>query len=936
MPAFEVTDTRLDRPLSEGPTSSTVLSRGELNRSGRTNLSDLLRELPEFPNAYINDNVAISGTRGGNAADLRGLGAGNTLVLVNGRRTTVSADPSDTTVFVDLNRYPPGLLERVEILKGGASAIHGADAVGGVINLITRRRPDGGELRVSYGNTFDTDASELNMTAITGATQGQLGVSVSADFMERHALANRDRWFSRTANLVPRFLASYDYFAKLSSGDIAGYDGRSLTAPNARLVLVPGQVNGQNGVNIPGLAAGTTITFLPGTGGAASGTLSQATPSFTAPATGTTAGQFNAENAATFVAPELTRGDPAARNLFNFNDYIWLVPEAARAGGNLRLDWQAAAGPYVFAEAGGQHNRSHTEFHPVGTSALVPRTNPYNPFGVDVTAAWRIAEAGPRQSQVVDDSSSSLLGIRSADHASITWETAISYSRDSFTDTTTNAMNATRTLAALASTNPATALNPFGGAGYRNDPALIASLKTTPWFGGRADLLMFDAQVAGVIGRTTAGPIRLAGYLEKRRERFSSVSDAESQAGDVLGQGQTGADVDWSRIVNAASAEIRVPLVGPPGGDGAPSRLSFEAAARLESVAGAFHSGAKPSLGLVAQPIPSLQLRLSHAWTFRAPTLPQLYAPQSDGFYNSVLDPRRPVALTGDLNDGPNVSRLVRSGGNPALTPETGRVLQAGAVWEPHHVSGLTIETTWYRYKIENIITGVGPDYVLQNELGGLGALVQRAPGSETYVNTSGSPIKVLTGPNGQTTLVAPGATATVPGRLTRIDSYIVNLSRRRLLGSDYAVRYVIGNPAQQRWILGAAASYTESASTAYDHYSPLVSYTGFAGSPRWRGRSTVDWDHQALSLGTTFTYTASSGSHEDGSYEKPYRLVNLRAGYTTVHNSWLHGAQVSVGLDDLFNETPPLYNDPPIGYSHGAIARPQGRFWRMELKQSW
>ena len=934
LPTIEVTGTRLGRPLDASPTSASVLTRAEIERSGVARLGELLATLPEFPANYITDTVAINGTRGVQAMDLRGLGAGNTLVLVNGRRTTVSANVWDTTTFVDFNRFSPAFVERVEILKGGASAVYGADAVGGVINIITRRQPAGGEAALSYGNTFATDAAELNASAAVGAAQGRLGLSVGLDFFQRHAQAHVDRSFSRTANLVPRFAGAYDYYASLPPGELAGYDGRSLTAPNARVLLVGGQVNGQNGVAVPGLPAGAAITALPGTGGTSAGTLNVATPNFTAPYTAATNGQFTAAAAVGYVAPELTRGAPGARNLFDFNRYIWTVPEARRIAGNARLDYGFANGLALFAETAGGRNRSVTQFHPPGVSALVPRTNPFNPFGVDVTTVWRIPDAGPRRSVVNDGNFSGLAGLRGRAHSPIAWEVAAHYSRDEFRDTISNTYLASRVFAALTGASPATALNPFGGESYRQNATLLESLKTQSWFGGAADLLGFDAQASGTVLDLPGGPVRAAAYAEHRRERFSAVSDAASQAGDILGSGQSGGDVSWERSVLALAGEVRLPLLASAGGAPGSERLALEGAARMENFSGNFHSGFRPTAGLVACPTRELLMRASYAWTFRAPTLPQLFAPQSDGFFNSVPDPRRPVALTGDLNDGPNVSRLVRQGGNPGLSAETGRVRQTGAVWRPRAISGFALEATWFRYDLENIIAGVSPTYVLDNELGGLGALVHRAAGSQTFVNTTGSPIKVLTGPAGQTTSIAPGQSATVPGSLQRIDSFTVNLSRRRLVGWDFGTRYA------RQWsgthcTFTAGATYLDQSSSAYDQQSPLVNNAG--GNPRWRGRATLDGERGPWGAGLTMTYTASSGYHSaDGGYQKPYRVVHLRASYTAGRNSWLRGTQFMIGLDDVFNESTPLYADPPMGFNYGTVSRPQGRFWRMTAKQSW
>jgi outer membrane receptor protein involved in Fe transport len=934
----EVTGTRLGRPLAESPAPALVIDRDEIERSGRTNLADLLRDRPEFPGTGINDNVAISTTRGSVALELRGLGAGNTLVLVNGRRTSVSANAFGDTVFVDGNRFPPAAIERVEVLKGGASAVYGADAVAGVVNLITRRLPSGGEWRLSYGNTFDRDAAELEAAVATGASRERLGLTVSASFLQRHALASRDRSFSRTANLVPRFAGTYAEFAALPAGTLAGYDGRSLTAPNARFSVAAGQVNGQGGVDIPGLAAGTPITALPGTGGEPGGTLAQATPGFAAPFREATGGPFQGAAAASFVAPELTRGDPAARNLFNFNEHIWLVPAAERAGFGGRLDFAATRALALFAEAGVQHNVSRTEFMPVGVSATVPRTNPYNPFGVDVNTVWRIADAGPRRSRMVDEAFSLVAGARSTPGAALAWETAASYSRDDYRDTTTNVLSAARVLAALASPQRATALNPFGGESFHHAAAVIDPLKIATWFAGWADLASVDARASGTLLRTPFGPVEGAAYLERRHERFNAFSDPATQAGDGLGFGATGPDARYVRHATALAFEARAPWSAAAPGAAATSgpRAALEAAARMENFAGSFRSGFRPSVGLVAQPGAGLIVRASQAWTFRAPSLLQLHAPQSTGYANSMPDPRRPVALTGDLFDGPNVSRLIREGGNPALGAETGRVFQFGLAWQPPRLGGLALEAGWFRYEMENLITGIGGAYALANELSGLGHLVHREAGSETYVNRTGAPIPILSGANGQTRDIAPGESVTVPGRLQQVDSYLVNLSRRRLVGWDFAARYTLETTRRARWIATVALTGTIEASSAFDRFSPLIDYSGAGSQPLWRARATLDHERGAWSVGASFHYTPSSGSHRDLSYVNPYRLVHLRAAWTAPRDSWLRHTQFSAGIDDLFNEEPPLANDPPVGYATFVVARPQQRFWRVAVKRTW
>lgn len=928
---FEVTGTRLSRPLEASPINYTVVSREALASSGRARIGEVLRDLPEFGGNPVTDMVAFNESRGVSAFDLRGLGNGNTLILVNGRRTTVNANAFDLiTTYVDLNRFSPAFVERVEILKGGASAIYGADAVGGVVNILTRRRPAGGEASLSYGNTFKTDAAELDATLAAGASRGGLGVSVGIDYFQRHAQAHVDRPFSRSSDETARFTGAYDYYARLPAEQRQNFDGRLLNSGNARFSVVPGQVNGRNGVNVPGFPAGVEVTTLPGTGGLAS-----ATPSFAQPFRGTTTGQFAAAAAGTFVAPEVARGDPNARSLFDRNLYIWTLPEANRLAANTRLDYDLAPGVALFGELAGGRNRSRTEYHPREFSGVVPRTNPYNPFGVDVTVEWRIPDDQRRRTITEDDHLSGIVGVHSAPDRALHWETAASYSRDEYVDTTRGLYRASRVQAALASTDPATALNPFGGRDYRQAAPVFNAIATNAWFGGMADLLTFDGQVSGHPWKLPAGRIEIAVFVEHRRERFSSVSDAASRAGDILGTGQSGADVAYSRSVDAIAAELRVPVL--PSADGSPlPRLALEGAARREKFSRSFDSGTKPSLGVVARPMADVMVRGSVAKTFRAPSLPQLFSPQSDTFYNNVPDPRRPPALSGDDNDGPNVPRLVRPGGNPGLAPETGRVLQAGAVWSPRAGHGFSAEATWFRYELEDLISGVSPTYVLDNELGGLGSLVHRESNGQSVVNRTSNAVPVLTGPAGQTTLVAPGQSTTLPGRLTRVDVFTVNLSRRRLEGWDFGVRQR-GQIAGGTWNAAASGTYTHFSGGAYDRLTPMINSAGASGQPRWRARGALDWTRGAWAAGTTMTYQASSGYHDpNGYYQKPYRVVYVHANYTSPRQSWLRGMEIQLGVDDLFDEDPPLNLDHPIGFSYSTIARPQGRFWRVTLIRKW
>jgi iron complex outermembrane recepter protein len=174
--------------------------REDLDASGQDSLVDFLRLLPQTGGGDGTFTTAQSGTLTGDSpagaagVSLRGLGTSATLVLVNGRRTTVASFANQSESFVDINSIPMAAVERVEVLAAGASAIYGADAVAGVVNIILRDDLDGGEIRVGYG---DSDArsndSRTSVNLAWGRTLERGNITGFIDYYDRSALRDRDR-----------------------------------------------------------------------------------------------------------------------------------------------------------------------------------------------------------------------------------------------------------------------------------------------------------------------------------------------------------------------------------------------------------------------------------------------------------------------------------------------------------------------------------------------------------------------------------------------------------------------------------------------------------------------------------------------------------------------------------------------------------------------
>jgi outer membrane receptor protein involved in Fe transport len=946
---FEVTGSRIKRADAEGPSPLRIMTRQDIESSGRTNLTELLRELPEAGAIGINEGGTITAVRGSTALDLRGLGANNTLVIVNGRRQVLTGSNSGGTTFVDLNRFPVAMIERIEILKDGASAIYGSDATSGVVNIITRKDYNGFEFSTSYGNTFDSDANEKTLSLFGGASNGKASVTIGLNYFERGALAAVDRDFSANADLTARYLAAGpEYAANAAAGF---YDLRSGTGNQARVTIRAGQVNGVNGVNIPGVPAGTALARLPGTGGvvpsgagALLGTLASATPSFTTPFSGGTGGAFKAAAAATYEVQRLTAGQ-AVSNLYNFQPFVWLVPATERTGltANFRYDLTDEVEAYM--SLGYQHNHSETHLapSPISTAGdnqiIVPKENFYNPFGVDLNFNYRPTEVGPRIANITSNTYTILTGARGTLKDQYDWDIGYSYGRDETVDVTTNALSESRVRAALARTD-ATAFNIFGGPNFKNNANTIDSIRVTSQKGGSAELNLFDAKISGsLFDIEKMGTVKGAVYAEYRTENFNEANDAISTTlDDIIGQVKLASSTAALRDVESIAAEIGLPLVR---GKTIPYiyDLSLNVAARYERFSDGYNSGVKPYYGLRYQPIKSLLLRASYTETFRAPTLPQLFGGVRESLPNNLADFARPQALTGDPFDGSATQRLVKAGGNPNLTPETAKSFQLGFIYDVpfKNFEGLSIEATYGEIKQTNIITTTGTTFLRNNEFGDAAGLITRVPGTQTFVNTTASPITVYKGPGarlspGADVIVQPGQSITVPGQILSLSDTTVNLALQRVRYYDFAVRYNKKTNSYGRFVASSTATYLNEYTFTRTPGGVLPNFVDRDGLPRFRIQTRLDWAFKEYGAGITSNYIPEYGDIDlDGFRTTSHAYVS----YQFSSKGLMAGTKITVGMDNVLDEEPPLYAD-SVGYDNSLAGRPQGRFAFITLKREF
>lgn len=930
----EVTGSIIKRAEVEGPAPVKTITRAEIEESAYASFSDLMLQLPEVGYSSINES-STGAIRGGAALSLRGFGSTNTLILVDGRRATLSGVSDYGVSYVDQNRFPATMVERVEILQD-CGAIYGSGAAAGVVNIILRKDYTGAEITARYGNSLHTDVGEKSFSVLAGASNRRTNATAGFTYFARGALHAMDTTYANNADLTDRYAAKGAvYAARVAAGD---FDLRSDYGPQARIWLLSGQRNGSNGVNVPGFAAGATITRLPGLiGFSATSSSTAATPSFTVPAIVGTGGQFNAAAAATFV-PQILAGHSNPSNLYNTAEATWLTPKVERSGVNLSFRHTLSSHATAYARFAYQHNWSYLEMPQYYFSQTAPRSNYWNPFGVDVGFYWRPTEMGPQTSSVIDQTLTGVVGVRGIARGRWQWDTGYSYSHSQNTEKITNFINRDALRAALALTTP-DALNVFGGAGFQNNPTTLASIRAPADWQGKSELQIWDARISGDLVALPTGMMSGGLYAEFRREAFFQHPMTTDFA--VLINGLAWNAIPGRREVLAGVAEVHAPLV-KRGAYRLLHGADLSVAVRFDRYSEGYASGLKPYAGLRVQPAPWLALRTSYARTFLSPTLEHLYGQSTDSYSTALPDLRRPQALTGDPFDGSAASRLVRAEGNPHLRPVTSQAWQYGFVLDVpgRWLKGLTLGATYLHLEQSGVVVRPGTTWIRQNEVGGGAAeLVVRESGAEKYTNTTRAPIAVLEGPDGATTLVAPGQTVTVPGRIAYLSNSYVNLSARRAANADFSLAYVRTVAGVGRFSLRHTVAYAGYLGSAMRE-DLLVNTVGRTfSSPRVRMQSSLSWARRDWSAVVRNSYVGPYGdlNRGNGVEVDSFPSFGLQVSRSLRRETWrwLGGTRLTLGVDNVLDQEPPL-DYASAGFRVGNFRRPAGRLFFAEVKKTF
>ena len=713
----------------------------DIEKLGVRNATDFLTNLPQEMGGNINQNMANGGD-GSVIPNLRGLLPKETLVLIDGKRVAITGlggTGSGGTSGVDINLIPFPMIDHIDILKDGASAVYGTDAVAGVVNIFLIHKFRGLEIGGSYGNTnlgASNDARELEAWIKAGTGDDKTDILVIADFYDRAAIYSRDRDISRNAWAIP--WGGFDARTTTLPGRIGSFrliprlffSAKSPpphSAPNAAtspfykdpFVVAPNAYPGPPGIIGPHAAQHVPQT-LPGYGYKGGGdyffyNFAALTPSIPAADRQSFYGSF-------------TR-DICDKYLVVFADFKYT---------RSFFDSAQAATP-VSRDAFTQPNGAD-----FGPGLSVPIQNPFNPFTVaDATLMYKwsacagdhrgrfraINDEGVRtvkftlQDMLFDAGLRGELGELGDYFKNWNWESGFRYSQNYQQLLIGGVVSKSGLREALLDTNPATAFNPFLGFFGRNSPAAISRVYVTLNSSGVFELPLGYFTINGDLFSLPAGPVSFALGLEYRGERWRSDPASENTSFNTIGA----TDFEASRVnrdVWATYQEVRFPVTSPQWNFPGAYSLQFDIAEREEwysqntsptTVLKAQHSqfnAQKPKFSVRWQPfdpkwIGALTLRGSYTEAFHAPTLPDL-TPAGTESFGFIRDPR---GLT------PNDDRVREVfTGNPNLKPEVAYEWSYGTVYSPKWIKGLTLSADFWHIDLRSIASFVDAQFIVDFE----------------------------------------------------------------------------------------------------------------------------------------------------------------------------------------------------------------------------
>ena len=829
-----VTGTRIPRSAdveSSQPVFS--LTRQEIEAQGLTSIGDVIQNIST--NGSTLNTTFNNGGNGETRVNLRNLGSDRTLVLVNGRRWVGGTGLGGA---VDLNTIPTAAIERIEVLKDGASVIYGSDAIAGVVNVILRQNFDGAEANAYIGAFEQGDGTRQAYDFTVGSSGERWSAMLGIGYVEEDPVFAGDR----TISAVPVF------------GSTPGLGGSSTT-PNGRFCILGTtqfceQPNGDYGL--------WTVTG-PGTFRGWRGTPDQ----------------YNFAPDNYLITPQ-ERTSLFASGSLDVTDNVRFSTTVTF--NQRRSEQLLAAMPVVLGFPGASQ----------ASDIVISANSIYNPYGQDI--GWiqrRVVETGGRSFRQDVDTFAINLGldgtIEIADKP-FYWEAGYFFGENEQNDTTDGLLTYTALRNALGASMIAADGTPICVGTPGDETTRIGGCVPLNFLGGAGtitremlDYVTFQAHdnlgyeqetyyanIGGDLFELPAGPLSFSFGLERRTESGYDQPDALINAGDTTGNARTATAGGYS--LDEAYLELAIPVLADVPGA---RLLDFSVATRYSDYSN-FGDTTNSKFGFRWKPIDDLMVRGNWTEGFRAPSVSDLFLGQSDSFpeltdpCNSseigTLDSRGVALCNGTTSYGgvpvggytQNNSQIrITVGGNTDLKPESSITTTFGFVYSPSWLEGFNVSLDWWKIELEDVI---------------------RTPSGEAIADSCYRDLNLA-----QCQLITRGA----GGFITDLSAVSRNLGKRDVEGYDMTVSYAIPETSYGKfsviWDTTYLASFVDDDPLdAFDQDDNLAGdYDDRNNNWRIRSNVTLNWQKGDWSANWMMRYY--SGQDESCRGFSSNRTLELR-----------------------------------------------------------
>ena len=924
----------------------TSLDQTDIEVTGAVSGDELLAAIPQIGDVTFREGrfTGVNGARGDvGSINLRGVGDGNTLILLNGRRVVnhpgTQAVNQTPVVSVNSNALPVTGIKRMEVLRDGASALYGSDAVAGVVNTVLDDDYEGLQLQIQYGTAEGKSLDETSATMKWGKNfnDGRTNLSIFGNVMLRNGMPATDLRNSSTEDLRPFFEGTpFEGDTQLRNTSTQTQFGEFETL--AGEPRIPGV--GDDDFHVQPDSFSGCLVDLPG------------------PVCVDNGGSID-------TALRLDRAQ-----------YRDIVGDTDRYNLMAFFNHEMGNGMEFFGEASYYHadysRARETAAQLSSNRIIVPASGFYNPFGQDIRIMdFRPIDTGQRFISVKNDSFRMLGGLR-GDWGDWDWETAFLHS-ESKTKDRTNRISNTLFQEAIGRAD-ASAYNVFAGGNVfdTDSPNFVNSQATIDGFmvdvsrDGTTKLTLADAKFsnpnifslpAGDVGAAFGVEWRHESYEDDRDDRldgtttFTDVVTGITNLSDVMGSSPT-PDTNGSRDVISGFVELAIPLVSEEMDIPLIHSMDMQLAARAEDYSDV-GSVLKPKVAVSWFPVDRFQVRAAYAEGFRAPNLEQINATAIRRVNGSREDWILCHAIangTGftDDNDCDNVSvEGVRSGG-PDLEPESNKNYSLGATWEP--TDDLTFTVDWWQIKQRDLV-GLFSD---QNEIS-LDYLLR--------LQGSSNPNVVRDTPDAGTAAIFTGAglDPSGAGEILQVNQNFRNLDLRTSEGIDFGAQYRLdtdfgrfkfkANAAhiieffQDPSAEGILLQQARDAGTISDLVDIVAQQDLLKrnGNPTWRYTGSVTWNHDAWGAGLFYRYvgdvfdTSVNNADFDSLPIPSFETVNAYIDYTFDDEEYgaFDGVRLRFGARNIFDKEPPLADEFARGY-FVSLHSNRGRYWYGSIRKEF